>query len=139
MYGKILVGLDGSNGSFNALEQGLGLAALAGAELHTISVEEVPRFPGTIGEVVEEKEAEDTRFGLAISQAQQMADASGVKLRAHVLIGHEVKTIVEFVEEKQYDLLVIGFMGHSAIYNRIMGGTCQSLVRLAPCAVLVVK
>ncbi|MBI4832622.1 MAG: universal stress protein, partial [Candidatus Lindowbacteria bacterium] len=33
----------------------------------------------------------------------------------------------------------IGFMGHSALYERVMGSSCQSLVRLAPCSVLVVK
>jgi nucleotide-binding universal stress UspA family protein len=139
MMKKILVGLDGSEGSFKALEEGILLASLTGVELHTISVAEVPRFPGTIDEVVEVKEAEGTRFAAAISQAQEIAESKDVKLKSHVLAGHEVKTIVEFLEEKEYDLLIIGFMGHSAIYNRIMGGTCQALVRLAPCAVLVVK
>ncbi len=139
MLKKIVVGLDGSNGSFKALEQGLLLATLANTELHTISVEEVPRFPGTIDEVVEEKDAQDTKFGAAIAQAHRMAEERGVKLCPHVLIGHEVRTIVEFVSENEYDMLIVGFMGHSAIYDRIMGGTCQNLVRLAPCAVLVVK
>lgn len=139
MLKKILVGLDGSKGSFKALKEGLLLATLARTELHTISVEEVPRFPGTIGEVIEEKDAADTRFGAAISQAQRIAAARGVQLRPHVVIGHEVKTIVEFIKENEYDLLIIGFMGHSAIYERVMGGTCQNLVRLAPCSVLVAK
>lgn len=65
--------------------------------------------------------------------------SEGVAVQCHVLVGHEVKTIVEFVKAKSFDLLVIGFMGHSALYNRVMGGTCQNLVRLAPCSVLVVK
>ena len=60
-------------------------------------------------------------------------------LKSHVIIGHEVKTIVEFIKAHGFDLLVVGFMGHSAIYDRVMGSTCQSLVRLAPCSVLVVK
>ena len=139
MFKKMLVGLDGSKHSFKALEEALVLASLAGTEVHTISVEEVPRFPGTIGEVVEETEAADTRFGLAISKAENMAKDRGVQLTAHVVAGHEVKTIVEFVKENSFDMLVIGFMGHSAIYARVMGGTCQNLVRLAPCTVLVVK
>ncbi len=139
MLRKILVGLDGSKGSFKALEEALLLASLAGKEVHTVSVEEIPRFPGTIDEIIEEKEAADTRFGLAISKAQKTAEEKGVKIEAHVLVGHEVKTIVEFVKEKGYDLLVIGFMEHSPVYDRIMGGTCQSLVHLAPCAVLVVR
>jgi nucleotide-binding universal stress UspA family protein len=139
MLRKIIVGLDGSKGSFKALEEGLHLAALANTELHTISVEEMPRFPGTIDEVVEEKDAQDTRFGTAIRQAQGMAEEQGVKLCPHVVIGHEVKTIVDFIKENGHDLLILGFMGHSAVYDRIMGGTCQNLLRLAPCAVLVVK
>ncbi|MBI5571243.1 MAG: universal stress protein [Desulfomonile tiedjei] len=139
MLKKILVGLDGSKGSFKGLEEGLLLAKLAGIELHTISVEEVPRFPGTIGEVVEEQEAADSRFGAAIVQARAMAEAQGVTLKSRVVIGHEVKTIVEFIKKYQYDMLVVGFLGHSALYDRIMGGTCQNLVRLAPCTVLVVK
>ena len=56
MLKKILVGLDGSKGSFKALREGILLAVLAGTELHTISVEEVPRFPGTIGEVTAAEE-----------------------------------------------------------------------------------
>jgi nucleotide-binding universal stress UspA family protein len=135
MLKRILVGLDGSKGSFNALRQGVLLAVLAGIELHTISVEEVTRFPGTISEAT----AADTMFGAAIAQAQRIAGELGVSLLPHVVMGHEVKSIVDFIEEREYDILVIGFMGHSALYDRVMGGTCQSLVQLAPCAVLVVK
>jgi len=36
-------------------------------------------------------------------------------------------------------LLVIGFHGHAAIYERLIGGTADRLVRMAPAAVLVVK
>ncbi|MFH0957234.1 MAG: universal stress protein [Pseudomonadota bacterium] len=139
MLKKILVGLDGSEGSFKALRQGVLLAVLAGTELHTISVEEAPRFPGTIGEVTAAEEAAKTTFAAAIAQSEEIAQDQGVALAPHVVVGHEVKSIVEFIEEREYDILVIGFMGHSALYDRVMGGTCQALVRLAPCSVLVVK
>ena len=36
-------------------------------------------------------------------------------------------------------LLVIGFMGHSRLYNAVIGGTSDRLVDHSPCAVLVVK
>jgi nucleotide-binding universal stress UspA family protein len=75
----------------------------------------------------------------ALRRAREMATAKGVTIHSHVIIGHEVKTFVEFIRQRGYDLLVIGFMGHSALYGRVMGSTCQSLVRLAPCTVLVVK
>ncbi len=138
-YKRILDGLDGSEGSFKALEHAVELAKRYGAELHAISVEEVPHYPGTVGEVVESKQAANGRYGQAMQRAKQMAKDQGVELQCHVLVGHEIKTIVEFVKECGFDLLVIGFMGHSRIYDRVMGSTCQGLVRLAGCSVLVVK
>ena len=136
---KILHGLDGSEGTFKALAEALELAQKCSAELHTISVEELPRYPGAIGEVIEEKAVANGKFGGVVDKAREMANKEGVVLHCHVIVGHEVKSILEFIKEKGFDLLVIGFMGHSALYDRVMGSTCQSLVRLAPCSVLVVK
>ena len=139
MHKRILHGLDGSAGSLKALDEALDLARASGAELHTLSVEEVPRYTETIGEFVEEQEAANGAFKEALKKAREMAGARGVAIHCHVIIGHEVKTFVEFIQQQGFDLLVIGFMGHSALYDRVMGSTCQSLVRLAPCTVLVVK
>ncbi|MBM3333960.1 universal stress protein [Candidatus Sumerlaeota bacterium] len=136
---KILHGLDGSEGSLKALAEAIDLARICGAQLHTISVEEIPRLAETVGEVIEEKEVSNHRFRAAVHQARKMAAEAGVELHSHIVVGHEVKTIAEFVSANGFDLLVLGFMGHSALYDRIMGSTCQSLVRLAPCSVLVVK
>jgi nucleotide-binding universal stress UspA family protein len=36
-------------------------------------------------------------------------------------------------------LLVVGYHGHRAIFGRIMGGSAQSIARLAPCPVLRAK
>ena len=139
MTKKILHGLDGSEGAFKALVEALELAKKCSAELHTISIEELPRYPGAIGEVIEEKAVANGKFGSVLDKAREMANKEGVALHCHVIVGHEVKSILEFIKEKGFDLLVIGFMGHSALYDRVMGSTCQSLVRLAPCSVLVVK
>lgn len=139
MYKKILHGIDGSDGSFKALAEAISLAKLYGAELHTVFVEEIPQYAGTIGEVLEEKETASLEYGSMIIKARVMAGKEGVPLHVRALVGHEVKTIVELVKQMGFDLLVIGFMGRSALYDRVMGSTCSSLVRLAPCSVLVVK
>jgi len=139
MHKKILHGLDGSEGSFKALSEALRLAKICDAELHCISVEEVPRYAETIGEAEEEKAAANGRYRDAVARAKEMARRENIELHTHVVVGHEVKTILEFIKKNGFELLIIGFMGHSAIYDRVMGSTCQSLVRLAPCSVLVVK
>jgi nucleotide-binding universal stress UspA family protein len=136
---KILHGLDGSEGSLKALAEAVSLAKMYGAELHSVSVEEIPRYPETVGEIVEEKTVADGKYYNAIATSMEMARKEGVCLHSQVIVGHEVKSILELIKKNGFDLLVIGFMGHSAIYDRVMGSTCQNLVRLAPCSVLVVK
>ncbi len=136
---KILVGLDGSKNAFKALAEGIRLARFYDAPLHTVSVEAMLRFPETISEVMDEKDYEDSKYKKIIEEAQAVAAAEGGAIIPHILFGHEVKAIIEFIMEQDIDLLIIGFLGVSAIYERIMGSTCASLVRLAPCSVLVVK
>ena len=38
-----------------------------------------------------------------------------------------------------FDLLVIGATGHSALYERTIGSRADRMIQLAPCPVLVVK
>jgi nucleotide-binding universal stress UspA family protein len=139
MYSRILVASDGSEGAGRALAAAVQLARRLRAELHMVCIEELPHFPTTIDEVVEEKQEANRRFDAVIGSAQALAKAQRIKLRAHVRAGHVVPSIVEFVEREGFDLLVLGFMGHSALYNRIIGSTTDRLVELAPCTVLVVK
>jgi len=139
MHKKILHGLDGSEGSFKALAEAIQLAKLYKAELHCISIEEVPRYAETVGELEEEKATANGKYHEAVSKAKSMSQGENIEVHSHVMVGHEVKTILEFIKKHGFDLLIIGFMGHSAVYDRIMGSTCQSLVRLAPCSVVIVK
>ena len=139
MYSRILIANDGSPGAVKALSAAIALAKRHKAALHMISVEELPRFADTIGELDEAKQEQNHRFAPAIEQAVAKARAARIKIETHVLVGHAVPTIANFIKRGRHDLLVIGFMGHSALYNRLIGGTTDRLVELAPCDVLVVK
>jgi nucleotide-binding universal stress UspA family protein len=139
MFSKILVASDGSPGASKALNAAIELSRRLHATLHMVCVEELPRFPITIDEVIEESTAAQKVFDEVILTAIKQAKAARVKLEAHVLAGHAVSSIVEFVERERFDVLVVGFMGHSALYNRLIGSTTDRLVELAPCTVVVVK
>ncbi|MGO9171165.1 MAG: universal stress protein [Rhodomicrobium sp.] len=139
MFKKILIANDGSDGAARALSAAIELAKEHRAELHMISVEEMPRFPASVDEVIEEKEEANHVYEAVMIRAVAQAHAEGVKLAAHVLPGHPVSTIAEFVQREGFGLLVVGYMGHSALYNRIIGSTTDRLVEHAPCNVLVVK
>ena len=140
MFSKILVALDGSDGSRKALTAAIAMAQRFGAELQSISIKERPsHFAETVGEVMEGREEFDKYFAKVTADAAAQAKEAGLEMSCTVLSGHEVETIVRFAREGHFDLLVIGFMGHSRVFGRIWGGTSQNLTKTSPCSVLVVK
>ena len=137
MFGTIVVANDGSDGGFKALELACDLAKKHLSALHMISVEEMPSFPASIDEVIELQALEDHKYHDVVAQARKIARARKVTLKTGVIAGHAA--IVAYVRTRKADLLIVGFMGHSALYDRIIGSTSDRLVRLAPCPVLVAK
>ncbi len=140
MFKRILVAYDGSEGAKAALRVGIGLARCLAAELHSISVEEhLPHYAATIDEVQDAKERIDRYFHALVKEARDQALLAGVDLQSEIRQGHEVETIVLYARDGGFDLLVAGYHGHSRIFDRLIGSTAQSLVRLSPCSVLLAK
>jgi nucleotide-binding universal stress UspA family protein len=139
MIRKMLIANDGSKGGQAALAAALDLAKRLDVGLTMICVEELPRFPASIDEVDEAEREAGGVFDKVVAAAKAKAQAQGAPFEAQIVAGHPVSSIVEFVQRGGYDLLVVGYMGHSALYNRIIGSTTDRLVELAPCKVLVVK
>jgi nucleotide-binding universal stress UspA family protein len=140
VFERILVAHDGSDGAQKAFDAAVELASELKAQLHMISVEEnIPRYAETMVEIDEEKNAEDSYFGQLTAQAKRRAALHNVVLETSIVPGHEVKAIVDFAAQGGFDLLVIGFQGHSRVYEHLWGSTSQNLARVAPCSVLVVK
>lgn len=139
MFSKIAVAHDGSAGAAKAFSAAVTMAAQNQAELHMISVEEMPRIPATIGELREEDSEIRKTFDRLGSHCRAEAKKENISFAAHVVRGHAVLKICEFVQANGCDLLIVGYMGHSALYNRMIGSTIDRLVEHAPCAVLVVK
>ena len=140
MFKKILVGYDGSDGAKKALRVAVDLTKHYGSELHSISVEEdLPHYAATVGEVQEAKAEKNGYFAKLVEEAREMAAREGVTLHSKVVAGHEVQTIVDYVRDYHFDVVLIGFMGHSKIYDRVWGSTSQNITRLVPCTAIVVK
>ena len=105
-----------------------------------ICVEELPRFPASIDEVAES--APDAAG--VLRQGRRGGESQG-RGRGRRVLSRMSSPAIRFrassnsSERGGYDLLVVGFMGHSALYNRVIGSTTDRLVELAPCKVLVVK
>src|SRR5580658_1320678 len=115
MFENILIAHDGSDGAERAFDAAVELASRLHANLHMISVEEdLPRYAETMLEIDEEKEVEDTYFGQLAAQAKRRAELRSVTIECSIILGNEVKAIVDFATQRGFDLLVLGFTGHSA-------------------------
>jgi nucleotide-binding universal stress UspA family protein len=140
MFGQILIAHDGSDSARKAFDTAVQLAATLGAHLRMICVEEeIPRHAEVIDELREEKDRADSYFGQLAEQCRTLAAIDSVDIATVIVPGHAVKVIGDFVQENAIDLLVIGFTGHSRIYEHIWGGTAHNLTGTVRCNVLVVK
>lgn len=139
MFKKILHANDGSESAFHALSLAIALAEQNQSELHMVCVEELPSLPEFIADVRDAKEAADRRYADVLRRASDAAREHQLQLRTHVLVGHPVRDIVELAAELEVELLVIGAVGHSAIYERLIGSRADRITALAQCPVLVVK
>src|SRR6266511_75496 len=140
MFKRILVAYDGSEGAQAALTMGIGLGKSPGTELYSISVEEhLPRYAATIGEVEDAREQIDEHFRALTKQAQDSAALQGVDLETVVRQGHELQAILDFARQRRCDLLLLGSHGHRRVFERVIGSTSLSLVRLASCSVLITR
>ncbi len=140
MFRKILIAYDGSDGAKSALRLGIGLAKSLAVELHSISVEEhLPHYAVSVGEVQDAKDRVDEYFRVLTKEARDQAALNGVELQTVIRQGQQVAMIVNYAKEGAFDLLLAGYHGHSRIFERVMGSTAQSIIRLSPCSVLLAK
>lgn len=140
MISEILVAHDGSDSARKAFDFAVELAERLTAHLRMVCVEEeIPRHAEVFDELREEQDRADSYFGQLAEQCRARAALRSVPLETAILPGHAVRVIGDFVREKSVDLLVIGFTGHSRVYEHIWGGTAHNLSGTVPCNVLIVK
>ena len=140
MFKKILLAYDGSEGANTALEAGIELAKLHGAELWALAVQEkLPRFSGTIDEVQEEKQFANEQYGKLLEAAKVKAKEAGIELKTLMRPGHPAQTIVEVAKEGKFDLILVGHSGLSGVWAAFLGTTAEKVSRHAPCSVLIVR
>ena len=140
MYRKILLAYDGSEGANRALEVGVQLAQIHGAELSAVAVEEkLPRFSGTIDEVQEEKQFANEQYGKLLEAAKVKAKEAGIELKTLMRPGHPAQTIVAVAKEGKFDLVLVGHTGLSGVWAAFLGTTAEKVSRHAPCSVLIVR
>jgi nucleotide-binding universal stress UspA family protein len=138
-FERILVAIDGSEGSLRAFAKAVELVRTAGGRLTAIAIEgPLPAYAATIGEVEEVKREKDTFFNLLAAKVRAQAEEEGVALDVEIRAGHAADVIVRFAKEGGYDLVVVGHKGHF-LQDYLLGSTADKVAHHAHCPVMIVK
>jgi|SRR5829696_1009223 len=140
---RILLATDGCAGGELAARTAIRLADSTGCELHLVYVEKLPRGPERApisarhleGELHERVEREG--LGRLLELDGELRSAGGVVAGAHLRIGDVAREVVGLAEELEVDMIVSGYRARGAIARALGGSVSDSIVRHAPCPVVV--
>lgn len=143
MYDNILVPLDGSKNSQQALEEACKLAKQFDSKLQLVTVINNTNFYYGAGAAGMPPSMYDDQHKIAeniIDEAKKYADSQGVKYETVIDIGNPKNIIAHvYPDEHDVDLIVIGKSGVDAINRLLIGSTTAFVVRNATTKVLVVN
>jgi len=140
--GVIVVGVDGSDESVDAVRVAVDLARARSAKLHIITVVRPPE--GWWGIVGSPPTAE--ALGETLSQAQRdildhvlrSVDLTGLDYETGEEIGDPSTQLIAACDRLGADLLVVGRRGAGLFRRMVVGSVANHVVQDAPCPVLVV-
>lgn len=139
----ILVPIDFSVHSRNALKYAVPLAEEFSASLHLVYVVEPTIYPADLGfgQVVLPG-VEDELRQKAADELQELIEkeiGSDIPTTATVRTGSPHQEILDEADEQHVDLIVVASHGHSGVEQILFGSTADRIVHNAKCPVLTVR
>lgn len=144
---RIIVGIDGSPGSEEAVRAVAARTWPAGSEVKVIIVDD-PLVPPIIGEIIpplaetiEESNAEDwSRDKEVLANATALLRASDIKASTEIRLGDPKKELPQAAEEWAADCIFVGSAGFSNRFERfVLGSISAAVAARAHCSVEVVR
>jgi nucleotide-binding universal stress UspA family protein len=134
--GRIVVGIDGSKASLDALAWASRQADLTGARLEVLAAWDWPTSFGWAVPVPDDYDPEsEVRSALDDTVASVRAAHPALRIDARVVRGHPARVLVE--ASKGADLLVVGSRGHGEFVGMLIGSVSEYCTTNASCPVLV--
>jgi len=138
--GRIIVGVDGSEGSVQALRFAIEEARIRGSGLRAVSAWHVPPAVYGAGWAPASTDVDEFRklaeSALRDSVEEAGAVEAGIEVTFVVREGHPVDLLVE--ESGDADLLVLGTRGLGEFKELLLGSVSQQCAHHASCPVVIV-
>ena len=147
MFKRIVVGLDGSETSENALRIACDLALKYGSELHLVHTPQPQTVAFAMGAVAGYHAATTMPSAEEVKLAGEKILNSGTAIveklnhtvaHAHLGTGNPADNIVDYAKDGSADLIVTGRRGLGAVGALVLGSTSQRINHHAECACLSV-
>jgi len=149
-FERILVSVDGSEGSARASEVAVDLAERFNAQLFVLNVFRgypeymtlFPSAPSPSGEAIQAYESYARKAALeVVGLTLSMAEKKGVKAKPQTseTVGSVVQAITDYAASEKIDLIVMGTRGMGGFKRMLIGSVSSGVVTHAQCAVLVVR
>jgi nucleotide-binding universal stress UspA family protein len=135
MYERILVPTDGSPTAEAAMEHALEIAGRYGAEVHVLHVISTRRYDTSIESAVAPLRERGEEYVERLAAAA--ADA-GVAVTGAVEVGRPARLLLEYVDDHDVDLVVMGTRGRGGLQHRLLGSVAEYVVTHADVPVQVV-
>ncbi len=136
--GRIVVGIDGSPPSLDALSWAARQADLTGSTLEIVMTWEWPASYGWAAPVPTDFDPEeDVRKALEDAVASVRAAYPDLSIDPRVVSGHPAPILVE--ASKGADLLVVGSRGHGEFVGMLIGSVSEYCATNAHCPVVVFR
>lgn len=140
-YRNIVIATDGSENTQRAISYGIEIAKLSGATVHALYVVDTSSFSAIPMDAGWESMYEILRKEgeKAVFEVKERGEAAGVEVREILLEGHPSSEIVDFAEDNNADLIVIGTLGKTGLDRFLMGSVAEKVIRSSKIPVLVVR
>ncbi|HET8686822.1 MAG TPA: universal stress protein, partial [Methanosarcina sp.] len=129
-YQSIVIATDGSDNTQRAISYGIEIAKLSRATVYALHVVDTSSFSQswTAGrEAMYEILRKDGQK--ATSKIKEYGEASGVEVIEVLLEGHPSNEIIDFAENNNIDLIVMGTLGKTGLDRFLMGSVAEKVVR----------
>ena len=138
MYKEILVPTDGSDPAGTAVDHAVTLASICGARVHGLFVTDSGTIEKVGGKYPQPAEQLEGVGEEALGELEQAAADAGVDVTSVITAGTAHEEIVQYADENDIDVIVMGTRGREGIDRYLLGSVTERVVRTAEQAVLTV-
>ncbi|MFF7125601.1 universal stress protein [Streptomyces sp. NPDC016566] len=135
---KVVVGVDGSPSSYEAVRWAVRYAGLVGGTVDAVAVWELPGLYGWSAPAVDmDVDEDETRQKMRQELTEVLGADAAEAVRTHVVHGNPADVLLRAAEDAE--VLVVGSRGRGGFARALLGSVSQHVSQHASCPVVIVR